>query len=79
MANVIVFVNDRKVLYKAGAPGGGKVLSFATQVNLKEGVNQILVIAQDDQKLVTRRRAVVLREEVPAVARRGGEQPLASQ
>ncbi len=48
-------------------------------MSLKEGVNQILLIAQDDQKLVTRKKVIVLREPVPAVARRNGDQPLAGQ
>lgn len=77
--SVIVFANDRKVLYKAGRAEGGKSLSFTTDVSLKEGVNQIFVIAQDDQKLMTRKQVVVLREPVPAVARRNSGQPMVSQ
>lgn len=77
VASVIVFANDRKVLYKAGRAGTS--LPFSADVSLKEGVNEIIIIAQDDQKLMGRKKVVVLREPVPAVARRNADQPLAGQ
>lgn len=79
VASVIVFANDRKVLYKAGPEEGGNGLAFTTDVSLKEGVNDIVVIAQDDQKLLTRRQVVVFRDAVPAVARRVDGKPVLSQ
>lgn len=77
--SVIIFANERKVLYKAGSSEEARNLAFAADVTLKEGVNEIFVIAQDNEKLVTRRSLVVLREPSPAVARRNDEQPLVGQ
>jgi carboxyl-terminal processing protease len=79
VASVIVFTNQRKVLYKAGPTEGGSSLTFSTDMALKEGVNEVVVIAQDDQKLLSRQKVVILRGTVPAVARREGGEPVVGQ
>ncbi len=79
VASVIVFANNRKVFYKAGPVAKAKSLAFSTDVTLKEGVNEILVIARDDQKLLARRKLIVLRDPTPALARRTADQPLVGQ
>ncbi|MFQ6672609.1 MAG: S41 family peptidase, partial [Candidatus Tectimicrobiota bacterium] len=76
VANVIVFVNNRKVLYRAGPAEPGAGVTFATDVTLKEGINEILIVARDDQDLASRRRVVVRHDLAPAVARHGGDRPL---
>ena len=70
VASIIIFANNRKVFYRSGAPMKAKSLAFAADLKLKEGVNKIFIIAQDDQKLATRRRLVVRRDKAPTMARR---------
>lgn len=77
VANVIVFVNGRKVFYQAGPARRAEQVAFDTEVTLKEGVNEIVLVAHDDQKLVTRRVVVVRRDPAPALARHGTESSVA--
>ena len=77
VANVIVFVNGRKVFYQAGPARRAEQVAFDTEVKLKEGVNEIILVAHDDQKLVTRRVVVVRRDPAPALARHGTESSVA--
>ncbi len=77
VANVIVFVNGRKVFYQAGPARRAEQMAFDTEVTLKEGVNEIILVAHDDQKLVTRRVVVVRRDPAPALARHGTGSPVA--
>ena len=77
VANVIVFANGRKVLYQAGPADQSEGVAFTTDVTLKEGVNKILIIARDDQEIASRRRIVVRLDPAPAMARHGGNKPLA--
>jgi hypothetical protein len=65
--SVLVFANDRKLFYRSGAQDARR-LAVSAEVGLKEGLNQILIVARDDQKLVARRRLLVLREPHPAMA-----------
>jgi carboxyl-terminal processing protease len=68
---VYVLVNDQKVYFKAVDPRGEepKKLKFTTDFALKEGNNNILVVARESPDFASR-KTLVIRRRPEAVAQK---------
>ncbi|MCP3142710.1 MXAN_5808 family serine peptidase [Pyxidicoccus xibeiensis] len=77
LLDVYVLVNDQKVYFKGVDPKGGEpnTLKIATEFTLKEGNNNVLVVAREDSDFASRRTLVIRRrpaEVAQKVASPGG-------
>ncbi|MBI3184589.1 MAG: PDZ domain-containing protein [Myxococcales bacterium] len=70
MVDLYVLVNDQKVFFK-GSDGEPK-LRFSTEFPLKEGNNNVLVVARESQEFGSR-RSLVVRRRPEAVAQKMGK------
>ncbi|MBU8896013.1 peptidase S41 [Corallococcus sp. H22C18031201] len=63
LLDVYVLVNDQKVYFKAVDPKGGEpnTLKFSTDFQLKEGNNNVLVVARESTEFASRRTLVIRR------------------
>ncbi|AEI65345.1 MXAN_5808 family serine peptidase [Corallococcus macrosporus] len=63
LLDVYVLVNDQKVYFKGVNPKGGEpnTLKFSTEFALKEGNNNVLVVAREDSDFASRRTLVIRR------------------
>jgi carboxyl-terminal processing protease len=63
LLDVYVLVNDQKVYFKGVDPKGGEpnALKFSTEFALKEGNNNVLVVAREDTDFASRRTLVIRR------------------
>lgn len=63
LLDVYVLVNDQKVYFKGVDPKGGEpnTLKFSTEFALKEGNNNVLVVAREDSDFASRRTLVIRR------------------
>ncbi|RYZ35825.1 MAG: hypothetical protein EOO71_34010, partial [Myxococcaceae bacterium] len=63
LLDVYVLVNDQKVYFKAVDPKGGEpnTLKFTADFNLKEGNNNVLVVARESTEFASRRTLVIRR------------------
>jgi carboxyl-terminal processing protease len=71
LLDVYVLVNDQKVYFKGVDPKGGEPnsLKFSTEFALKEGNNNVLVVAREDTDFASR-RTLVIRRRPAAVAQK---------
>ncbi len=69
LRDVYIFVNDQKVFFKS-APKGEKKINFNTKFPLKEGNNQVVVVAREDQDFMARRALIIRRTKSHAVAQK---------
>jgi hypothetical protein len=64
--DIIVFVGDRKVLYKANDGSSGKTtIAFDVSVPLEPGANRIMIIARHDKDVGESASLFVRRDETP--------------
>ncbi|AKQ64190.1 Carboxyl-terminal protease precursor [Myxococcus hansupus] len=63
LLDVYVLVNDQKVYFKGVDPKGSEpnTLKFSTEFALKEGNNNVLVVAREDSDFASRRTLVIRR------------------
>ncbi|RKG74724.1 PDZ domain-containing protein [Corallococcus exercitus] len=63
LLDVYVLVNDQKVYFKAVDPKGGEpnTLKFTSDFTLKEGNNNVLVVARESSEFASRRTLVIRR------------------
>jgi carboxyl-terminal processing protease len=63
LLDVYVLVNDQKVYFKGMEPTGGepRKLKFSTEFSLKEGNNNVLVVARESTEYASRRTLVIRR------------------
>ncbi|WP_163783239.1 MXAN_5808 family serine peptidase [Myxococcus vastator] len=63
LLDVYVLVNDQKVYFKGVDPKGAEpnTLKFSTEFALKEGNNNVLVVAREDNDFASRRTLVIRR------------------
>jgi carboxyl-terminal processing protease len=63
LLDVYILVNDQKVYFKAVDPKGGEptTLKFSSEFALKEGNNNVLVVARESTEFASRRTLVIRR------------------
>ncbi len=63
LLDVYVLVNDQKVYFKAVDPKGEepRKLKFTTEFALKEGNNNVLVVAREDADFASRKTLIIRR------------------
>ncbi len=61
LRDVYVYVNDQKVFYKSAGEEGGKQVKFSADFPLKVGNNTVLVVARENQELMSRRLVIIHR------------------
>ncbi len=61
--DLLIFVNNRKVYFKANGPQPAGGLRFSARVPLEQGVNRITVVAREDDEAASRRTVIVTRAE----------------
>jgi carboxyl-terminal processing protease len=71
LLDVYVLVNDQKVFFKGSSPADGDPpkLKFSTDFSLKEGNNNVLVVARESPDFASR-RMLVIRRRPAAVAQK---------
>jgi carboxyl-terminal processing protease len=80
LLDIYVLVNDQKVYFKAVDPKGTEptTMRFTTEFPLKEGNNNVLVVARESTDFANR-RTLVIRRRPAALAQKLGEAKAASQ
>jgi carboxyl-terminal processing protease len=68
LLDMYIQVNDQKVFFK-GASGDVSRLNFSSEFQLKEGNNNVLIVARETPEFVSR-KALVIRRRPAAVAQK---------
>ncbi|MCP3101074.1 S41 family peptidase [Myxococcus sp. K15C18031901] len=77
LLDVYVLVNDQKVYFKGVDPKGGEpnTLKFSTEFALKEGNNNVLVVARESTDFASRRTLVIRRRPAEVAQKVSGPNP----
>ncbi|NTX33755.1 PDZ domain-containing protein [Myxococcus llanfairpwllgwyngyllgogerychwyrndrobwllllantysiliogogogochensis] len=77
LLDVYVLVNDQKVYFKGVDPKGGEpnTLKFSTEFTLKEGNNNVLVVARESTDFASRRTLVIRRRPAEVAQKVTGQSP----
>ncbi|WP_224366916.1 MXAN_5808 family serine peptidase [Hyalangium versicolor] len=80
LLDMYVLVNDQKVYFKAADPKGEepRKMKFSAEFALKEGNNNVLVVAREDQDFASR-KTLVIRRRPEAVAQKLAPTPTEQQ
>jgi carboxyl-terminal processing protease len=73
MIDVLVLVNDQKVLFKAHEKATGNQEKFTSEVSLKEGNNMITVIARQSTDFASRKSVIIRRRPAPLAQKEMGK------